>query len=238
MTAPPHDDRPGARPPGPGPTERLDPGNGVASDDPFGAVPDTGRHLIMSLPPGRPESDEMVKWIASVENRLGGKGGGGGGGGGSNSDHPIPRYARKTQTVIDYIKWIGSTLLFLVGLGWLAHSYIGQFQTEEEAQAVQAEVDEDLGSIEQAVVENEQSIESLQLSGVQIMLEQGNTNDRLDQILELQQAGNTRREKQRAQDEVRAIQRRIDRRRRTQMDSAELHRIADQLRDDPLAGLE
>lgn len=133
--------RPGLRPPAPGPTEEAS-GNGAT--DPFADIPDTGRHLIQSLPPGQ-GGDDMAKWIASVENRLGG--GGGSGGGGKRDSDPVPKYARATKTVIDYVKWIGTIILFLIGLGWIGREYVSSFQTDDEAQAAQVSLTYAIGTL-------------------------------------------------------------------------------------------
>lgn len=223
--------QPGLRPPAPGPAEEAS-GNGAT--DPFANMPDTGRHLIQSLPPG-PKGDDMAKWIASVENRLGG--GSGGGGGGKRDSDPVPKYARHTKTVIDYVKWIGTVILFLVGLGWIGREYVSSFQTDDEATAAQESINTSIADVGERVGENEESIDSLQRSGAQILLEQQNANDRLDQILELQQAGSSRAERRQAAEKVERIERNIRERRRMQRDPRALERLADEIADDPLGGL-
>ena len=215
----------------------VDPPNGSSTegDDPWGNVPDTGRHLIMSLPPNDPDSTDMAKWVASVENRLR-TSQGGGGGGGRNSD-PIPKFLLKTKGWIEFIKFAAATVVAIGAIGWMGHEYVSRFATKEEHEEAQENIEHSIDEVGDKVRNNIGQIDNLRLRGIRIELEQHNTNDQLEAILELQTAS-TRRERQAAKEYVQEIETRVRRRSRLMGDERALRRVLQQSEDNPLAGLD
>lgn len=150
---------------------------------------------------------------------------------------PVPSHLRKTKMLIDFVKWTGGLVVAIAAFGWLGHSYVSDFQTEEDAVAAQQSNDEAHAGLQSSIEHNGRSIGNLRVHNVRIELEQRNTSDRSRQLLELNQA-NTRRERQDAEDRVDEIERRIKRRERVLRNPAALQRLADRAAEDPLVDLD
>lgn len=204
--------------------------NGVG--DLYDSIPDTGRVAINSMPPANPEKEAMARWISSVERRLA-QGGGGDGNGGNG---PVPTHLRKTQQVVDFVKYIITLIIGLMTIGWVGHEYVSQFQTREDAEQSQHQIEASIGNVESAIQSNTESISRIRVYNVRIELEQQNTSDRLGQILALQSA-ETRSERRDAQDRVHELERRIQRREAVISDPTSLRRAADAAEANPLTGL-
>jgi len=154
---------------------------------------------------------------------------------------PVPAHLKKTKAVVDFLKYVIALVIGIAALGWMGHEYIGQFQTTEEAEAAATAVAIERASshehVQIAIDENGDAIRNVRIHGVRIELEQRSTNDRLDQLLALQRA-DTRAERRDAERRVDELQRRIERRERVIRNPVALQRVADQVEDDPLSGLD
>lgn len=220
--------RRGVRPPKPGPTETLDVPLGAAPQR-WNDVGDTGKHLIMSLPPERPESSDMMRWIASVEGRLVDRQ--------KRPSDPVPGHLRKTRELIEFAKYIGALLIGLVTIGWMGRGYIASFQTEDEAREAQAGIEQSISAVGDRVEANDGAIENLRIRSVRIEIEQRNTNDQLGVLLDLQRASN-RAERRRAARNASEVEARVQRRERVMEDPRALRQAAERLARDPFSGLE
>jgi hypothetical protein len=143
---------------------------------------------------------------------------------------------KRTKALIDLSKYIAALVIGIAAIGWLGREYISRFQTTEEAEDAQQANDDAHQRMETAIDENGEAVDNLRIYNVRIELEQRSTNDRLDQLLELEQAG-TKQARRNAQRRVEEIQQRIDRRERVIRSPAALQRVADQVEEDPLSGL-
>ncbi len=151
-------------------------------------------------------------------------------------DSAVPKHLQMTKQVIDFGKYALGLVVGIAALGWMGHEYISQFQTETEATSAQEVNDTAHTSLQEAIEANGEAIDHIRVYNVRIELEQHNTHDGIEQLLVLGQA-ETRQERREAQREVVEIQERIDRRSRVIRNPAALKRVADQVRDDPLGGL-
>lgn len=209
------------------------PGSGShIAADPLDNLPDAGKQAILSMPPESPERIAMLQLIASLEKRFSGPGGGG-----RDSDPPIPKHMLKTKQVLDFVKWVVILIVGILTLGWVAHEYVSGFMTREEHSTAGQAMRDDVEAINDAVVENEDSISSLRVSGVRIELEQRNTNDRLDQVLSVVQAG-SRTERASASRRNEGIQRRIEARERMINNPDALRRLVNDAGEDPITALD
>lgn len=151
-------------------------------------------------------------------------------------DSAVPKHLQMTKQVIDFGKYVIALVVGIAALGWMGHEYISQFRTEEEATTAQEANDTAHGEMQIAIEANGEAIDHIRVYNVRIELEQHNTHDGISQLLVLEQA-ETRQERRTAQRMVETIQARIDRRDRVIRNPDALQRVADQVRDDPLGGL-
>jgi hypothetical protein len=143
-----------------------------------------------------------------------------------------PPYKR-TKDYLDWLKWLVMTVLGLVAFGFMGAQWIGGFSTKEEAEEIQEQNETAHGEIQTAVEANEEQIGEVQFITVRIELEQRQTNDRLEILLDRSSA-QTRAERAAAEARAREVSRRIERRERLLRDPGRLKRIA----ENPIRGLE
>ena len=210
----PHDDA-GLRPPAPGPTEEATGTNGgVHSENPYEDLPDTSRHLLLSMPPSRQhDQDEMVRRDSS----------------------PVPSHLRKTQQLLDFAKYVIAMVIGLAALGWMGHEYIAQFATRDEIVERQEANDAAHTHLQDTAAANGDSIDDLgdsvdelRIYSVRAQLEQQNVNDRLEQLLAFHQAqGATRAQRQVVERRIDDLDQQIAARSRTLRDPRALQRLAE-----------
>lgn len=154
----------------------------------------------------------------------------------AESQHPVPKYLRHTKHFVDFLKFIVGLIVLFIGLGWAGHEYVGELQTEVEAQEAQTSNDTAHSELQNSIEHNGKAIDNIRVYNVRIELGQRNTNGQLDQLLILEQA-TTRAERREALREVEDIQDNIDRRERVIRNPRALKRVADRVEEDPLGGL-
>ncbi len=154
----------------------------------------------------------------------------------SNDQHPLPKHLRHSKMVFDFVKYIIVTIGGILALGWMGHEYVGQFQTQAQAQEAQTSNGVAHTEMQDAIEHNGKAIDNIRVYNVRIELGQRNTSDQLDQLLILEQA-TTRAERREALREVEDIQNDIDRRERIIRSPRALKRVADRVEEDPLGGL-
>jgi hypothetical protein len=153
---------------------------------------------------------------------------------GKDPDVPSEPPYKKFREFGDWLKWLLTTIVGVAALGWLGHSYIDNFQTKAQADEAQQSNEQAHGRLQRAL--DAQDREQRYFT-VRINLQQQNTHDQLDQLVELQTAA-TRAERREAQAHAKKLRRRIERRQRVIQDPRALKRLADRLEQDPLGDLE
>jgi hypothetical protein len=209
---------PGNRPPAPGFSVNEVDVSKLTYED----LPPTGRALVESLPP---KELAMAKWIASMERRI------------HQANHPSMPPIKKTRELVDLAKYFLSIVVGLVAFGFWASQYLDQFQTDTEAASTQGVTTRAIEGVRQNVEDNETAIDGVRLHTVRIELEQQNSNDRLEQLLSLEQA-ESRYARHAAKQYVTKIQQRINTREQVLRNPRALRRAATQIEEDPLNGLD
>ena len=219
-----------------GPTTHAELNGGPRVDvDPLAALPKEGRAAILSMAPESPERIAMLQLIASLEKRYSAPPGGGGGGRGS--DPPIPKHLLQTKQVLDFVKWALILVVSILTIGWVAHEYVSGFMTRAEHSQASLAIRGEIEHVSESVSANDDSISSLQVSGVRIELEQRITNDRLDQVLWVVQAGSRTERADAARANAR-IQSRIEARQRVISNPEALRQLAAAAAEDPINALD
>ena len=118
---------------------------------------------------------------------------------------------RKAKELLDLIKVLAAIVIALVGFGWWVSQYLGEFQTKQEAEKAQSSTERSIRELQQQSVAAHDEQFRQRYTLIQVGLEVRNTNDRLKQLIETQQA-NTAAERRAAEREVARLQDQIRRR--------------------------
>lgn len=179
-------------------------------------LPPTGRSAVVSMPP---DQRHFAAWVVRTMETQ-------------KQQRPSEPPLKKTKDLVEWVRWALTIVLGIAAVGWFAKEYVGQFQTKEEAKAVQQEIAASSRDVQSTIATHDDELEVMRVNDVRFDLQMRSLADRMDALIALSGAETPAERREAARHAV-EVERQISTRERYLRDPQTLRRLAEDRRRDP-----